>query len=126
MKEVRIQEAIQKDPELLAAVKQATQVLEGQTTESAAEADAEWTLQHDGNGHRVLELKLSDYAGSVQDRFAPDELKQRDWLPGRMSRLWDDLLRVRIQLHLNRLRKLSAEQEASRARTDDATTQRST
>ena len=125
MREVRIQEAIQEDPELLALVEQATQILEGETTASADQADVEWTLDRDDKGRRLLGLRLSDWAGSVLDRFAPEELKQQDRLPGRLSRLWDRLLRVSIQEHLNRLRKLSEEKEDESGRTDDATAQRS-
>ena len=103
--QVKVQEKIRRDPKLASVVDGATKVLEGEVTSSADRATAEWSLSQDEQNRPLVELRLSDFEGSVARRFSLDELTNTSYLQGRLNRLWDDLLAVRLDKQLARLRQ---------------------
>ena len=68
---------------------------------SASSAKAEWTLSQDTRSRDVIELRVSDWTGTVGYRFAPDELESRDHMQYRLHRLWGDLLMVRSHVQMD-------------------------
>jgi hypothetical protein len=55
----------------------------------------DWDLGEDGQGRRVIIIKLSDLAGTVTGSFSPDELAKPQHMKTRLLRLWGDLLQIR-------------------------------
>ncbi len=93
--------AIRSRPDLESAVDQATKLLAEEMGASAARAKAEWTLTEDTRIRELIELRVSDWTGSVGYRFAPDELDDRDHMRYRLHRLWGDLLMVRSHVQID-------------------------
>ena len=68
---------------------------------SASQALAEWSLIQDERGRELINLRLSDWTGSVEYRFAPEELSSPAQIRRRLHRLWGDLLQVRSHVQLD-------------------------
>jgi hypothetical protein len=80
---------------------------------SASRSKAEWILTHDNRKREIIELRVSDWTGSVGYRFAPDELFDREHIEYRLGRLWGDLLMVRSHVQMDGHLGPYQEQEAS-------------
>jgi hypothetical protein len=93
--------AIRNRPDLEKEVDQATELLAEEMGASASSAKAEWTLMQDTRSRDVIELRVSDWTGSVGYRFAPDELENRNHMQYRLHRLWGDLLMVRSHVQMD-------------------------
>ncbi|HYT92543.1 MAG TPA: hypothetical protein VEL76_27755 [Gemmataceae bacterium] len=106
MKDVVIQDAIRNDPETLATVEQATQLLEAELGSAASLVKAEWVSELDEHGRRVIALTLSDWTGAVGTRFGLEELKNQHQAQARLHALWGDLLQVRSHEQLKKLSEL--------------------
>ncbi len=106
------------DPALKAAVDRATPILESVLGPSAGPVRAEWRLEHDNRDRPVILLNLSEESVTVTGFFAPDEFSWSGPLTSRFCRLWNDLLRERSQLHLDKLRSLLDELEGARVAQD--------
>jgi len=96
-----VDSSIRGRPDLQGGVDSATELLEEEMGASAATAKAEWTLTQDNRSRDVLELRVSDWTGSVGYRFAPDELTDRNHMQYRLHRLWGDLLMVRSHVQMD-------------------------
>jgi hypothetical protein len=104
--ELIIANAIRTDPDLLAKVERASQLLREELGKSAGTVKAEWALVEDPKGRCLLELILSDWTGKVQGLFAPDELEKEPQVRVRLHHLWGDLLQVRSDKQMERLNQL--------------------
>jgi hypothetical protein len=93
--------AISSRPELVKAVARATDLLASHMGASASRSKAEWSLTHDNRGREQIELRVSDWTGSVGYRFAPDELNDGEHMDYRLHRLWGDLLMVRSHVQMD-------------------------
>jgi len=100
---VRYSDQIKQPGNGFALLQQATKCLEEVATRSAALATAEWDRTHDEHGRPVYVLKLSDFSGTVTDRFSSHELEQPRRLRWRLRSLWGDLLQVRSHKQLQAL-----------------------
>jgi len=87
--------------DLKTAIDRATELLAEEMGGSAATAKVEWTLKQDPRGRELLELRVSDWTGSVGYRFAPTELESRNHMQYRLHRLWGDLLMVRSHVQMD-------------------------
>ena len=58
-------------------------------------------MAEDARGREVVELRVSDWTGSVGYRFAPGELADRNHMQYRLHRLWGDLLMVRSHVQMD-------------------------
>ena len=103
LKSVRIAESIQSDPDLSQKVDRAMELLNRETTASAREVDATWDIQTDLQARRVVRLRLSDAADSVEGEFTERELDDEYSVTRRLSRLWGDLLQERSHRQLRHL-----------------------
>ena len=92
---------IKSRPDLEPDVSVATDLLERELGASAATATADWSLTHDSRHRELIELRVSDWTGSVSYRFAPDELKDQNHMQYRLHRLWGDLLMVRSHVQMD-------------------------
>ncbi len=93
--------AIRSRPDLGDRVDRATELLAGQMGASAATAKAEWALTKDHRSRDIIELRVSDWTGTVGYRFALDELDDHDHMQHRLHRLWGDLLMVRSHVQMD-------------------------
>jgi hypothetical protein len=55
---------------------------------------ARWNLEEDEKGRPLPRLALSNWAGSVEGYFLPEEMRDAFQVQGRMRELWDDLLKL--------------------------------
>ncbi len=97
----QVDPAIKGRADLETAIDRATDLLAEEMGRSASTAKAEWTLTRDTRSRELLELRVSDWTGSVGYRFAPDELADRDHMQYRLHRLWGDLLMVRSHVQMD-------------------------
>jgi hypothetical protein len=95
---------IRRSKDLLALAQQRMAQLEEVLGSAAADVSAEWDRSDDARGQPVVTLRLSDFAGSVTTVFDPKELESSEQMHDRFSRLWRDLLQIRIQQGLQELR----------------------
>ena len=93
--------AFQNRPDLKSKIHQATELLDGQMGPSASRSTAEWILTQDFQSRDVIELRVSDWTGTVGYRFAPDELEDAEHMEHRLHRLWGDLLMVRSHVQMD-------------------------
>jgi len=84
--------ALKQDSELSDLVRGTDQLLQDELQKYSRLADAKWDLQSDDKGRPLLLLTLRDPFGFTSDRFAPDEIRNRDDFPVRVHRLVGDLL----------------------------------
>ena len=106
MIEVKIDEAIRKDPKLRPLIERASTSLEEEIGTSKYSVSAEWTLEKSGQELPMIGLKISDGVDSASDRFEPAFLERvpDSSLRIRFIRLWGDLLQEkshRQMKHLN-------------------------
>lgn len=81
--------AISSDRDLAELLSGANQMLGEVIGPSGSSVNADWSLGTDEKGRRRVVLILRDHTGSVEIRFAPDDLKNpRD----RLHRAWGELL----------------------------------
>src|SRR5580765_1665880 len=104
--QVKVQEKIRDNPNLASVVDQATKLLEDVVDSSDDPPTAHWSLSPDEQSRPLVELELSDFAGSVARQFSIDELSNSSHLEGLQRRVWRELLRVRFHKHRERLRQL--------------------
>jgi hypothetical protein len=97
----QIDPAISSRPGLETAVARATDILAEEMGASAARSKVEWSLTRDHRSREVIELRVSDWTGSVGYRFAPTELTDQDHMQYRLHRLWGDLLMVRSHVQMD-------------------------
>lgn len=98
-------EALRKSDDLFALAQRASQILEKVATRSSHLATAEWHIDKDKRGQTNVELRLSDWIGSVTEDFSRAELSDEEGLLGRLNKLWGDLLEVRSHRLLDELDK---------------------
>lgn len=67
---------------------------------SAGLVSGSWDRMVDEHGRPLLTLHLEDHTGSVNGRFALDELRSTNQTTFRLHRLWGDLLQVRNEHQL--------------------------
>jgi hypothetical protein len=108
-----IDPAIRSRPDLETAVTRATDFLTLRMGVSASKSNAEWNLTQDNRKREIIELRVSDWTGSVGYRFAPDELFDREHMEYRLGRLWGDLLMVRSHVQMDGHLGPYQDQEAS-------------
>src|SRR5438128_50772 len=94
---------IARDERLNASVNAASGILSDIIGPSGSEVRAEWSHRLDSQGRPLIRLQLSDYTGSVEADFAPDELEKPRQVRYRLHRLWGDLLQVRSHKQLEEL-----------------------
>jgi hypothetical protein len=90
--EVLIPEQIRKRPRLHVAAEIATEILESEAPPSGHSVRAEWSAFRDEFGHEGLDLALSDGTDAAMSRIPDVKLLDKDYLLGRMIRVWGDLL----------------------------------
>jgi len=86
-------------------VRRANEILKMIPGRSGHAASANWELKQDEKGRPFVSLTLADYAGTVADKFTPDDLKNSEHLWERLHHLWGDLLQVRSRKQLDELLK---------------------
>jgi hypothetical protein len=91
MRELAIDERIQRDSRLSSAVARATSMLEVELGRSASRIKADWTLSSE-NGRPKIVLALSDSTGEMEATFTPSELRDESRLEARLIRFWGDFL----------------------------------
>ena len=99
--DVTIPVEIDRNPKLAGAVREATELLEGEIGQTSVAARADWSLDQDQNGRDLLYLRVSDWTGSVGYRFVPEELSHSAHMKARFSRLWGDFLQVRSHVQMD-------------------------
>jgi hypothetical protein len=103
LKKQSISSEIQQNEELRSAVERGSEHLLAVLGNSAGLVEADWTTATDSRNRQLVRLKLSDFTGSVQADFAPDEL-DTDWhLADRLYSLWGDLLQRQSKQALREL-----------------------
>ncbi len=96
-------ENLTNDENLLALAKQAVPIMEEVLGPSSKTVTAKWDCEPYDATRKVVTLRLSDFTGSANDRFAPDELRSQGQLRIRFYRLWGDLLQDRSHKQLEAL-----------------------
>jgi hypothetical protein len=117
MKTLSVDESVRTDPKLADAVLVATGIVEEELGNSAEQVEVSWRLTHDQRGRPIVVLRLSDWTGSVDGNFSPDELKDTELLGRRVVRLWGDLLQVRSREQMKALAKTPLVEEEADALT---------
>jgi hypothetical protein len=107
--QINIQEAIKKEPALASGIGQATAILEEEVGPSTDRVQADWALARGEWNHRVVKLRLSEPAGTVEGYFAPEEFQDSSHLQGRLGRLWRELLTIRADKESEELQKKVAQ-----------------
>jgi len=79
----------------LPLLQRATQQLEEVVGRSTGLVTATWDRVEDERGRALYALRLKDFTGEVDGRFAPDELQPGTHLMIRLRQLWGDLLEIR-------------------------------
>jgi hypothetical protein len=83
----------------------ATNRLEEVVGPSSGRVKVEWDRTEDEKGQPRYNLRISDEVGSASTSFAPDELVPSSSLLFRLTRVWDEVLRVRVHKYLDDLQK---------------------
>jgi hypothetical protein len=115
VKELEIDDAIRRDPELFAAVEHASRLLEEEIGPSAGQVSAEWQLFGADQQIPTVRVEISDSTGSAMTHF------QRQMLPKLTDsalslafvRLWGDLLQVRSHKQTEKLKLMIRELETT-------------
>ncbi|HEX4591301.1 MAG TPA: hypothetical protein VH120_15300 [Gemmataceae bacterium] len=94
---------IKSDKQLAAAVDEASSLLETILGRAADTVTAEWSIEADPQGRKVVLLKISDWTGAVSTMIAPEDLSRPYRLYSRLHKLWGDLLQVRSDRQLQKL-----------------------
>jgi hypothetical protein len=92
-------------------LQQATAQLEEVIGAPAARVRAEWDRIEDERARPLYTLRISDWTGSAQTRFAPEELTFPAHTRTRLHRLWGDLLQVRSDAQHRKVEELVKELE---------------
>ncbi len=79
----------------LDAARSGSEVLRGVLGQSAGLVKEKWSLEVDARDRELIVLKIWDWTGAVEYKFAPQELDNFSHLERRLYRLWGDLLQVR-------------------------------
>ncbi len=93
MKDVRYSETA-KQGEYYALLREASARLEDAVGASSASATAEWGQTRDDQGRTLCTLRVSDWKGSAEAAFTPDELRQPTHLRFRLLQLWGEVLQT--------------------------------
>lgn len=85
---------IQADPSLKATIRGLRPVIEDILGKSAGLVKVRWTAREDNQGHRILQLRLSDFTmpEGIATDFAPRELDDPKQFWRKAHDLWGDLL----------------------------------
>lgn len=106
MKDVTFDKGISSDDRLLSLAKESTNALEEVLGVSAGLVRAHWGVETDAKGRTLVTLRLSNFTGEeVEARFEPAELANALHRQTRLYRLWGDLLQVRLDRQLQRLKE---------------------
>ena len=98
-------------PEEAQVLEQATEWLKEALENTSAPVEAEWDQVEDDHGRSAHRLKLRDFAGQVEARFAPQDLQRTNHLRVRVYKLLGQLLDIRNHELLRRLRGANREEE---------------
>src|SRR5438128_6479711 len=98
MKKVTYSEKITQDSALHSFAQRATATLDEVLGQSAGLVDAVWDRVDDGKGRTLITLRISDWTGAAEAKFAPWELEQSIRL--RLYHLWGDLLQARSHMQV--------------------------
>jgi hypothetical protein len=90
-------------PEEFKLLSEATEQLEQLIGASAARVKAEWDCFQDNTGNITYTLKITDWMGSATATFWRPELAKPLHMLVRLSRLWGDLIQVRIDKQLQKV-----------------------
>ena len=66
---------------------------------------AQWDQVEDERGRSLYSLKLSDFSGEAETRFAPEDLRGGPHRTFRLARLCNELLRIRTHKLMEALRE---------------------
>jgi hypothetical protein len=115
MKEVKIDEAIRKDPKLLSAIEHATKALEEEIGPASSTVTAEWTLSGANQQLPLIGLEISDGIDSARQQFQRTmiERKPDSSLRIHFIRMWGDLLQERSHRQMKRLNLIIQELETT-------------
>lgn len=102
--DVKIADNLKNNRELSGLIQQATKQLEDVVGTSNDSVRAEWDQTSDNHGRPVITLRLTDWTGTVQAQFRPNDLKSPLPLELRLLRLWGDLLQIRSHRQVDDLR----------------------
>ncbi len=107
MKEIEIDDAIRRDPKLLAAVEHASRLLEEAIGPSAATVSAKWEQFAADQPNPSIRLRISDWTGSAMTLFQRSVLGKmtESALSLAFVRLWGDLLQERSHKQVELLNK---------------------
>jgi hypothetical protein len=101
--QINDQDLITQRPDLAQAIRDSSQLLEQVIGPTAALVKADWTLIKDDQGRPLIDLRISDWTGSVGYRFSPDQLDSPSLMQIRLHRLWGDLLMVQSHVRLDHM-----------------------
>lgn len=90
--DVLVPDSIRKSPRFHAAAEIATEILESESPPSGGTVRAEWSTYRNEFGREGLDLAISDGTEAAMTRIPGSKLLDRDFLFGRMIRIWGDLL----------------------------------
>lgn len=109
--EIEVDPSVQENPDWARRVEQANATLQDVIGRTYEPANARWTVNGSKNGSRILCLRLTDFASSVEEAFLPEELDGSQQLWFRMNHLWGDLLQNRSHKRLEHLLSTQAGEE---------------
>ena len=66
---------------------------------------ARWDRVDDDRGRSLYSLKIADFSGEAEARFAPDELQDGTHMRVRLYKLWGDLLQARNRKQMEELQE---------------------
>lgn len=96
-----VSEGLCRLPQRAREISEAMAILEAEIGPASDQVEAEWNTSRDPQGRERVHLRISDWTGSVEYRFAPEELANGPHLKLRLHRLWGDLLQVRSHVQLD-------------------------
>src|SRR5438128_1095417 len=100
---INLSPALGENETYVQGVERANNILELVLGQSSGLVNADWTLTYDERNQPLLTLRLSDFAASVEARFALEEMENPEHLWLRLHRVWGDLLQVRSHKQLQEL-----------------------
>jgi hypothetical protein len=103
---IHYSEKAKQSGEGLTLLQPATKYLEEILGHAEDPVTAEWDRAEDAGGRVWFTLKLSDFMGSAEAKFARDELTLPNHMRMRLRDLWGDLLQARSNAQVKKLQQL--------------------
>jgi len=89
-----------KNDRLYGLINEAHDLLGDVVGSSGPDVEDAWSVEKDSKGRPLILLKLSDFKGRAEAKFAPDELENPRQMSYRLIRLWGDVLQDRSHKQL--------------------------